>query len=158
REGGPRVLAAAGVRAVRELGSRPGRLLAQRVLAAIPRRLEGAARPRGEWVGDPGRERRPRPGRGLGRAITRRQHRPAQRDRRRVDLEGLLGVAARVGMSFADGRLAAVAGLIDETNYFDLNTYANTAYGQMLNDGFVNSDVFPMPENNLGFNVSWQPS
>jgi carbohydrate-selective porin OprB len=48
--------------------------------------------------------------------------------------------------------------MIDETNYFDLNTYANNEYGQLLNDAFVNSTVFPMPENNLGFNVSWQPS
>jgi porin len=62
------------------------------------------------------------------------------------------------GMSFHRGELAILAGVIDQTNYFDLNTYANSSYGQLLNTAFVDSEVFPMPENNLGLNVAWQPS
>lgn len=59
--------------------------------------------------------------------------------------------------SFADGRFIAMVGQINQTNYLDINRYANTAHGQFLNSALSNSEVLPAPGNNLGINVQWQP-
>jgi porin len=60
--------------------------------------------------------------------------------------------------SFLDGRLVLLAGLVDQANYLDANAYANNSQGQFLNGAFVNSSVLPLPSNNLGLNLQWQPT
>ncbi|MFO0873901.1 MAG: carbohydrate porin [Phycisphaerales bacterium] len=60
--------------------------------------------------------------------------------------------------SFLGGELVVSAGVLDQTNYFDLNIYSNTAFGQLKNSAFVENPVIPMPGNNLGFNIQWQPA
>jgi carbohydrate-selective porin OprB len=60
--------------------------------------------------------------------------------------------------SLAQGRVVAVAGVINQSNYLDLNTYANTARGQFLNSAFVNSMVVPLPGYAPSVNLQWQPS
>ncbi|MFO1478053.1 MAG: carbohydrate porin [Verrucomicrobiota bacterium] len=60
--------------------------------------------------------------------------------------------------SFLDGKLVVVAGEVDQSNYLDANAYANNSQGQFLNSAFVNSGVLPLPFNNLGLNLQYQPS
>jgi len=60
--------------------------------------------------------------------------------------------------SLADGKVVALAGLVDQSNYLDANTYANISHGQFLNSALVNSGVLPLPYNNLGLNLQYQPS
>jgi porin len=59
--------------------------------------------------------------------------------------------------SLADGKVVLLAGLVDQSNYLDANNYANNSQGQFLNSALVNSMVLPLPYNNLGFNLQWQP-
>ena len=59
--------------------------------------------------------------------------------------------------SLFDGRLVGVAGGVDQGNYFDANTYANSGRGQYLNSALVNSMVLPLSAYNLGGNLQWQP-
>jgi len=59
--------------------------------------------------------------------------------------------------SLMDGRLVVLAGMVDQSNYLDANTYANNSQGQFLNSALVNSQVIPFPFNNLGFSLQWQP-
>jgi len=58
----------------------------------------------------------------------------------------------------ADGKVVFLAGLVDQSNYLDANTYANNSQGQFLNSALVNSLVLPFSFNNLGLNIQWQPS
>ena len=60
--------------------------------------------------------------------------------------------------SLAGGKVVLLAGLVDQSNYLDANTYANNSQGQFLNSAFVNSGVLPFAFNNLGLNVQWQPT
>jgi hypothetical protein len=60
--------------------------------------------------------------------------------------------------SLAGGKVVFLAGLVDQSNYLDANTYANNSQGQFLNSALVNSQVLPFPFNNLGLNLQWQPS
>ena len=60
--------------------------------------------------------------------------------------------------SLAGGKVVVLAGLVDQSNYLDANSYANNSQGQFLNGAFVNSSVLPLAFNNLGLNVQWQPS
>lgn len=60
--------------------------------------------------------------------------------------------------SLADGKVVVLAGLVDQSNYLDANTYANTSQGQFLNSALCNSSVLPLPYNNLGLNLQCQPS
>jgi porin len=59
--------------------------------------------------------------------------------------------------SLFDGRLVAVAGMVNQGNYFDANTYANSGRGQYFNSALINSMVMPLPAYNLGANLQWQP-
>lgn len=59
--------------------------------------------------------------------------------------------------SLADGKLVMLAGMVDQSNYLDANSYANNSQGQFLNSAFVNSLVLPIPYNNLGLNLQFQP-
>jgi len=60
--------------------------------------------------------------------------------------------------SLMEGRLVLLAGLVDQGNYLDANSYANNAQAQFLNGAFVNSSVLPLPSNNLGLSLQWQPN
>jgi porin len=60
--------------------------------------------------------------------------------------------------SLMHGELVVVGGLVDESNYLDANNYANNSQGQFMNSALVNSMVLPLPFNNLGLNVQWQPT
>lgn len=59
--------------------------------------------------------------------------------------------------TFNDGQIVIVAGMVDQSNYFDENAYANTGRGQFVNSALINSMVLPLPSYNFGFNVQWQP-
>ena len=60
--------------------------------------------------------------------------------------------------SLAGGKVVVLGGMVDQSNYLDANSYANNSHGQFLGSAFVNSDVLPLPYNNLGLNVQWQPN
>lgn len=60
--------------------------------------------------------------------------------------------------SLRDGTVVLLAGLVDQANYLDANGYANNPQAQFLNGAFVNSSVLPLPANNLGVSVQWQPN
>ena len=59
--------------------------------------------------------------------------------------------------SFADGQCVAVAGMIDQGNYFDANSYAGTGRGQFINTALINTMVMPLVNYNFGVNLQWQP-
>jgi porin len=59
--------------------------------------------------------------------------------------------------SLLDGRFVAVAGVVNQGNYFDANTYANSGRGQYFNSALINSMVMPLPAYNFGANLQWQP-
>ncbi len=60
--------------------------------------------------------------------------------------------------SLSKGRVVALAGVVDQSNYLDTNTYANTGRGQFMNSALVNSMVLPLPEFNFGVSIQWQPA
>jgi porin len=60
--------------------------------------------------------------------------------------------------SLRDGELVVVAGMVNQGNYFDLNSYANNGRGQFINSALINSMVLPLPSYNLGLNLQWQPA
>jgi carbohydrate-selective porin OprB len=60
--------------------------------------------------------------------------------------------------SFVDGEFVVMVGQVNQTNYLDINRYANSSHGQFMNAALVNSMVLPAPGNNLGVNVQWQPA
>ena len=60
--------------------------------------------------------------------------------------------------SFFDGTLVATAGMIDQLNYFDVNTFANNQFTQLMSNSFVNSEVIAAPPQGIGINIAWQPA
>ena len=60
--------------------------------------------------------------------------------------------------SFIDGEFVFMIGQVNQTNYLDINRYANSSHGQFVNSALVNSMVIPAPGNNLGVNLQWQPT
>jgi carbohydrate-selective porin OprB len=60
--------------------------------------------------------------------------------------------------SFAGGKAVFLAGVLDQTNYLDANTYANDQFAQFYNSAFVNSMVLPLMTGGLGVNLQWQPN
>jgi porin len=60
--------------------------------------------------------------------------------------------------SFARGRGVVMAGVVDQSNYIDVNTYANTGRGQFMNSALINSMVLPLPAYNFAVNLQWQPT
>ncbi len=60
--------------------------------------------------------------------------------------------------SLLDGQWVLLAGMVNQGNYFDANTYAGNSYGQFLNFAFNKNIVLPLPYNNLGLNLQYQPS
>lgn len=59
--------------------------------------------------------------------------------------------------SLLDGKLVAVAGMVNLVNYFDANAYADSGRGEYLNSALVNSMVLPLSAYNFGGVVAWQP-
>ncbi|HKD19172.1 MAG TPA: carbohydrate porin [Thermoanaerobaculia bacterium] len=60
--------------------------------------------------------------------------------------------------AFDRGAVVVVGGVVDQGNYLDVNTYANTGRGQFLNSALINSMVLPLPAYNFGVNFQWQPA
>ena len=60
--------------------------------------------------------------------------------------------------SLRHGEVVIVAGMVDQGNYFDANSYANSGRSQFLNSALINSMVFPLPSYSFGMNVQWQPA
>jgi porin len=60
--------------------------------------------------------------------------------------------------AFARGAFVALGGVVSQSNYIDVNTYANSGRGQFLNSALINSMVLPLPSFNFGVNLQWQPS
>ena len=60
--------------------------------------------------------------------------------------------------SLRDGELVLVAGMVNQGDYLDANSYANSGRGQFLNSALINSMVVPLPGYNLGLNLQWQPA
>jgi len=60
--------------------------------------------------------------------------------------------------SLLDGKLVFLAGQVNQGNYLDGNTYAGNSYGQFLNFAFCKDAVLPLPYNNLGLNLQYQPN
>ena len=60
--------------------------------------------------------------------------------------------------SFFEGTLVATIGMVDQQNYFDVNTFANNQFTQLMANPFVNSQVISAPPQGLGVNLAWQPS
>jgi len=59
--------------------------------------------------------------------------------------------------SFRHGEIVALAGMVSQGNYIDVNSYANSGRGQFLNSALINSMVLPLPSYNPGVNLQWQP-
>ena len=60
--------------------------------------------------------------------------------------------------SFFEGSVVATVGMIDQQNYFDVNTFANNQFTQLMANPFVNSQVIAAPPQGIGINVAWQPT
>jgi porin len=60
--------------------------------------------------------------------------------------------------SLLDGQLVFLVGEVNQGNYFDANDFAGNSRGQFLNFGFNKNIVLPLPYNNLGLNLQYQPS
>lgn len=58
--------------------------------------------------------------------------------------------------SFMKGDGVFIAGMVDYTNYFDANRYANSQYGLFMNTALVNSMVLPLTSSNLGMMLHFQ--
>ena len=60
--------------------------------------------------------------------------------------------------SFLNGDAVAVAGMVNQVNYLDVNTYANSGRSQFMNSALINSMVLPLTGYNPGVNLQWQPT
>lgn len=60
--------------------------------------------------------------------------------------------------SFFEGTLVATIGMVDQQNYFDVNTFANNQFTQLMANPFVNSQVIAAQPQGLGLNIAWQPT
>ncbi|SEH73693.1 carbohydrate-selective porin oprb family [Akkermansia glycaniphila] len=57
---------------------------------------------------------------------------------------------------FADRKGCLIFGMVNQTNYFDANSYANSSFGQFTNAAFVNSQVVPLTDSNFGLVLQGQ--
>ena len=48
-------------------------------------------------------------------------------------------------------RSALIIGVVNQTNYIDINSYANTPFTQVIGSPYVNNQVIPLVDGNLGF-------
>ncbi len=63
-----------------------------------------------------------------------------------------------ISQGFCKGRAVIMAGVVNQTNYFDTNSYANSSFGQFTNAAFVNSQVVPLVDGNFGVVLQGQLS
>lgn len=61
-----------------------------------------------------------------------------------------------ISQGFLDGQLVIMGGMINQTNYFDANTYANTTFGQFGGAPFDHNQVLPLGDSNFGFVGQYQ--
>ena len=73
-------------------------------------------------------------------------------------VEGLYLAELAWQQSFAGGKAVFLAGILDQANYLDANTYANDQFAQFFNVAFINSMVLPLTTGGLGVNLQWQPN
>lgn len=59
---------------------------------------------------------------------------------------------------FASGKACVIAGVVNQTNYFDANAYANSSFSNFTNAAFVNAQVLPLADSNFGAVVQAQMS
>ena len=59
--------------------------------------------------------------------------------------------------SLRDGEVVAIIGMVDQSDYLDANSYANSGRSQFLNSALINSMVVPLKAYNFGINLQWQP-
>jgi porin len=59
--------------------------------------------------------------------------------------------------SLRDGEIVVVAGMVQQSQYLDANSYANSGRGQFLNSALINSMVVPLTAYTYGLNLQWQP-
>lgn len=59
---------------------------------------------------------------------------------------------------FASDRVCVIAGVVNQTNYFDANAYANNSFSNFTNAAFVNSQVLPLADSNFGAVIQAQMS
>jgi porin len=62
------------------------------------------------------------------------------------------------GQAAIDGKLVAVAGVVNQGNYMDRNAYAQSGRGQFINSALIHSRVLPLTAYRPGLNLQWQPS
>ena len=58
--------------------------------------------------------------------------------------------------SFRDGEIVFLGGVLNQANYLDVNSYANSGRGQFINSALINSMVMPLPGYLPGVNLQWQ--
>ncbi|MEG0143350.1 MAG: carbohydrate porin [Akkermansia sp.] len=63
---------------------------------------------------------------------------------------------AIISQGFARNKVVGMIGVINQSNYFDANAYANTTYGQFSSAPFVNNQALPLAESNFGFILQGQ--
>jgi porin len=62
------------------------------------------------------------------------------------------------GQSLREGKLVALAGVVNQGNYIDQNAYAQSGRGHFINSALIQSGVLPLPQYNFGLNLQWQPT
>jgi hypothetical protein len=75
----------------------------------------------------------------------------------RSPVNGLAVIELAWQQSFAHGKVVALVGSLDETNYLDTNAYANSTLSQFQSGALANSQVLPLTAGGLGMNLQWQP-
>jgi hypothetical protein len=59
--------------------------------------------------------------------------------------------------SLRGGEILAVAGMVNQRNYFDANNYAQSGRSQFMNSALIHSMVMTIPRYNFGLNLQYQP-
>lgn len=61
-----------------------------------------------------------------------------------------------ISQGFAKGSGVVMFGIINQANYLDVNSYANSSFGQFTNAVFVNNQVLPLADANFGILIQGQ--
>ena len=59
--------------------------------------------------------------------------------------------------SLCNGKVVAVAGMVNQENYMDRNPYAQSGRSEFFNSALIDSMVLPLGSYKFGFNLQWQP-
>lgn len=74
------------------------------------------------------------------------------------DVNGLRVPELAWQQSLRGGEIVALAGIINEGNYLDQNTYAQSGRRAFNNSALVDNQVLPLSKYNFGLNLQWQPT